>query len=231
MTRLVLFDIDGTILLSAGAGRRAILAALTHEYGASDAWGEIRFDGKTDPQILRELLAAAGHDPTLPPQRLAELGRAYVALLERELAVPGHRSTVLPGIPELLNEVEATRGAVLGLLTGNFVEGADLKLRSAGIDPIRFRVGAYGSDSAVRAELPPVAAERSAAHFGRVPTGHDVVIVGDTPSDVTCGRSIGARAIGVATGSYSVHELRAAGAVAAFETLADTEAVLAAIFG
>lgn len=231
MTRLVLFDIDGTILLSSGAGRRAILAALTSVYGAADGWGAIRFDGKTDPQILMELLAAAGHDSALPPERMAELGRAYVALLERELALPGHRSTVLPGVPELLNQVEATRGAVLGLLTGNFVEGAALKLRSAGIDPTRFRVGAYGSDSAVRAQLPPVAAERSEAHFGRVPTGHEVVIVGDTPADVTCGRSIGARAIGVATGSYSVGELKAAGAAAAFETLADTEAVMAAIFG
>lgn len=231
MTRLVLFDIDGTILLSAGAGRRAILAAVSSEYGSCDAWGAIRFDGKTDPQILMEMLAAAGHDPTIPPEQLSKLGRAYVTLLEQELAVPGHRSTVLPGIPELLTRVESTGGAVLGLLTGNFVEGAGLKLRSAGIDPMRFRVGAYGSDSAVRAELPPVAAKRSEPHFGKIPSGHDVVIVGDTPSDVTCGRSIGARAIGVATGSYTVDELMAAGAVAAFETLADTEAVMAAIFG
>ncbi|MEP7327549.1 MAG: HAD hydrolase-like protein [Gemmatimonadota bacterium] len=231
MTRLVLFDIDGTILLSAGAGRRAIVAAMAHAYGACDAWETVRFDGKTDPQILMELAAAAGHDSTLPPERLAELGRSYLSHLERELSVPGHRSTVLPGIPELLDQVEATEGAVLGLLTGNFVEGAGLKLRSAGIDPDRFRVGAYGSDSAVRAELPPVAATRSRPHFGRIPHGHDVVIVGDTPSDVTCGLSIGARAIGVATGFYSVAELEAAGAVVAFETLSETDAVLEAIFG
>lgn len=231
MTRLVLFDIDGTILLSAGAGRRAIVSALAREYGSCDAWEAIRFDGKTDPQILMELLAAAGHDAELRPARIAELGKSYVALLKQELSAPHHRSTVMPGIPALLDRVEATEGAILGLLTGNFVEGAGLKLRAAGIDPSRFRVGAYGSDSAVRAELPTVAARRSAPIFGRIPTGHEVVIVGDTPSDVTCGNSIGARAIGVATGQYSVTELRDAGAVAAFDTLADTDAVLAAIFG
>ena len=232
MTRLVLFDIDGTILLSAGAGRRAILAAVSREYGDCDAWGSIRFDGKTDPQILMEMLAAAGHDPTIPPEQLAKTGPCLTSLLERKLGSQAIAADGARPVPELLRiRWEMTDGAVLGLLTGNFIEGAGLKLRSAGIDPNRFRVGAFGSDSAVRAELPPVAAKRSEPHFGRIPSGHDVVIVGDTPSDVTCGRSIGARAIGVATGSYTVDELMAAGAVAAFETLADTDAVMAAIFG
>ena len=233
MTRLVLFDIDGTILLSDGAGRRAILAALTRQYGSCEAWGAVRFDGKTDPQILLELLAAAGHqaDAAKIGAHVAELGRDYVTLLRQELAKPGHQTTIMPGIPNLLDQVEATQGAILGLLTGNFVEGAGLKLRSGGIDPSRFRVGAYGSDSAHRSELPPIAAQRAAELFGRVPTGHEVVIVGDTPADVACGRSIGARAIAVATGHYSVAELEAAGAVAAFENFSETGAVMEAIFG
>jgi phosphoglycolate phosphatase-like HAD superfamily hydrolase len=231
VTRLVLFDIDGTILLSDGAGRRAIVAALANRYGACEAWGTIRFDGKTDPQILGELLAAGGHGFEPSPEHLADLGRDYVAELERQLARPGHRTTIMPGIHDLLDRVEATEGAVLGLLTGNFVEGAGLKLRSGGIDPVRFKVGAYGSDSAVRSDLPPIAAKRAAELFGRVPSGHEVVIVGDTPADVACGRSIGARAIAVATGYYSVPELEAAGAVAAFENLSDTAAVMDAIFG
>lgn len=231
MTRLVLFDIDGTILLSDGAGRRAILAALARRYGACEAWGAIRFDGKTDPQILGELLAAGGQDHNPSAEHLAELGRDYVAELERQLARPGHRTTIMPGIHDLLDRVESTDGAVLGLLTGNLVEGAGLKLRSGGIDPFRFKVGAYGSDSAQRSDLPPIAAERAAPLFGRVPTGHEVVIVGDTPADVACGRSIGARAIAVATGYYSVGELEAVGAVAAFENLSDTSAVMEAIFG
>ena len=230
MKTLVLFDIDGTLLTSAGAGRRAIISALTLEMNRVEAWDQIRFDGKTDPQILVELLVAAGHTGEPEPARLEQLGRRYVTLLREELARDTHRTTVLPGVPHLLDRVEADGRAVLGLLTGNFMEGAALKLHSAGIEPSRFRVGAYGSDSARRADLPPIAAERAVSLFGRVPTGHEVVIVGDTPSDVTCGQCIGARAIGVATGGYSVDQLREAGATAVFENLSDTDAVLRALF-
>ena len=231
MKKLVLFDIDGTILLSSGAGRRAIIAALSGDVGGHDAWDQVRFDGKTDPQILMELLAAAGHTSEVEAARLERLGLRYVSLLREELSRPGHKTTLMPGIPILLDRVEAEQRSVMGLLTGNFVEGAELKLRSGGIDPGRFKVGAYGSDSPRRAELPPIAAQRAAPHFGRVPHGPEVVIVGDTPSDVTCGQCIGARAIGVATGSYGTSELAAAGAHAVFSDLSDTEAVLKAIFG
>jgi len=104
-----------------------------------------------------------------------------------------------------------------------------MKLEAAGIDSGRFRVGAFGSDSARRADLPAIAASRAEALVGRVPSGHEIVIVGDTPADMTCGRGVGARAIGVATGRHSVSELEASGAYAAFVTLADTAAVLEAI--
>ncbi|MEO8294793.1 MAG: HAD family hydrolase [Gemmatimonadota bacterium] len=229
MKKLVLFDIDGTILLSAGAGRRAIIAALATELDHSEAWEQVRFDGKTDPQILLELFAAAGHADPPTAERLESLGRRYVSLLQAELALPHHRTTVLPGIPELLSALEAEPYVVVGLLTGNFVEGAALKLRSAGILPERFKVGAYGSDAAQRSALPPIAAARAHQFFGRVPHGSEVVIVGDTPSDVTCGLGINARAIGVATGSYTMDDLRAAGAAAVFPDLAGTQDVLAAI--
>lgn len=229
MKKLVLFDIDGTILLSSGAGRRAIVAALAAEVGPAEAWKRIRFDGKTDPQILRELLLASG-DPNAPSaDRLAALGRKYVGLLQEELARPDHRTTLLPGVSRLLDRVEAESGTILGLLTGNFLEGARLKLKSAGIEPARFLVGAYGSDSSHRPELPPIAVERAVPFFGRYPRGHEVVIVGDTPEDVTCGQCIGARAVGVATGSYSMKDLQRAGASAVFQDLSETEAVLAAI--
>ncbi len=231
MKKLVLFDIDGTILLSDGAGRRAIIAALSEEVGTHDAWQEIRFDGKTDPQILAELLLAAGMGEEPPADRVRALGRKYVDLLRQELARPGHRTTLMPGILPLLDEVDRDPLAVNGLLTGNFVEGAALKLQSGGIDPARFRVGAYGSDASKRADLPPIAALRAEAFFGRIPAGQEVVIVGDTPADVTCGACIGARAIGVATGAYSTAELKAAGAHAVFSDLSETAAVLDAIFG
>jgi phosphoglycolate phosphatase len=231
MKKLVLFDIDGTILLSSGAGRRAIIAALSEDIGAHESWERVRFDGKTDPQILLELLEAAGHGGEPAEDRIRALGRKYVSLLREELARPGHRTTLMPGILPLLDRVDQERFAVPGLLTGNFAEGAALKLESGGIDPRRFKVGAYGSDSPRRAELPPIAAQRAEPIFGRIPSGHDVVIVGDTPADVTCGKCIGARAIGVATGAYSTAELQEAGAHAVFSDLSETDLVMAAIFG
>ena len=227
--RLVLFDIDGTILVTAGAGRRAITAALAEAIGHSPAFHGIRFDGKTDPQIVAELLCAAGHEPPYADEHVQALCRRYVALLERELVAPDATTTVMPGIHAVLEQLERHDSAVVGLLTGNLAEGAALKLRAAGIAPERFAVGAYGSDSARRADLPAIAAARAKSYFGRVPTGHEVVIIGDTPADVTCGAAIGARAVAVATGDYSVEDLMAYGPHAAFADLTDTDRVLAAI--
>lgn len=219
--KLVLFDIDGTILLSAGAGRRAILSALTEHIPNRASVEGIRFDGKTDPQIVMELLAAAGDPAPRDPARVAAVLDLYVAYLEQELALHGHRSRLMPGIAELLDALEADAGVVLGLLTGNVASGARLKLQSAGIDSRRFAVGAYGSDHAERAELPKVAVRRAEPFFGRLPSGTEVVIIGDTPADVSCGACVGARAVAVATGGFSVLELEAAGAHAVFSDFSD----------
>jgi phosphoglycolate phosphatase-like HAD superfamily hydrolase len=153
-----------------------------------------------------------------------------VDLLRDELAAPETRTIVYPGVLPLLELLEARGDALLGLLTGNVADGARLKLRAAGIAPDRFRVGAYGSDHADRACLPAIAAERAAALLSRVPRGDEIVILGDTPSDMTCGRAVGARAIGVATGSFSVGDLTAAGAFAAFPDFADPYQVVQAIY-
>lgn len=227
--RLVLFDIDGTILLTAGAGRRAIVAALGEEVGDSAAFGRVRFDGKTDPQIVTELLEAAGHPGPHPLDRVSAICRRYVELLADELERHSGRTTVMPGVHALLDRLE-TEQAILGLLTGNVAQGAALKLRSAGLDPDRFRVGAYGSDSAHRPDLPPIAARRAEAYFGRVPSGSEVVIIGDTPADITCGQCIAAKAVAVATGGYSVADLAACGPHAVFEDLSETDRVIDAIF-
>ncbi|MEO8226073.1 MAG: HAD hydrolase-like protein [Gemmatimonadota bacterium] len=229
--KLVLFDIDGTILLTAGAGRRAITVALAEAVGGSDAFAHVRFDGKTDPQIVGELLTAAGHEAPHEESRVQAVCERYVALLERELQEPTTVTTVMPGVHALLSRLETDHRVVLGLLTGNIMEGAMLKLRAAGIDPSRFLVGAFGSDAGHRPQLPPIAAERAGVHFGRIPSGHDVVIIGDTPADIACGGSIGARAIGVATGAYSTDQLAACGAYAVFADLSDTDRVLAAMLG
>jgi phosphoglycolate phosphatase-like HAD superfamily hydrolase len=229
MPKLILFDIDGTILLTAGAGRRAIVAALTEDVEYSDAFERVRFDGKTDPQIVVELLEAAGDPDPRNPERVAAVCRRYIAHLARELERPTTRTTVMPGVVALLERLEREPGLVLGLLTGNVAEGAALKLRSGRIDPARFRVGAYGSDAAHRPELPGIAAARAEPFFGRVPAGDEVVIIGDTPADIHCGQGIAARAIGVATGGYSYGDLASCGAHAVFQDLTDTEVVVEAI--
>lgn len=229
MRRLVLFDIDGTLLQSASAGRRAIEAAFAEEFPDTSFFDAVRFDGKTDPQIIRELYHAAGLPDRATEARTDSLLASYLVHLEQVLSERGHLVRALPGITELLLALHSHPDVVVGLLTGNVVAGARLKLGAAGIDVERFAVGAYGSDSSHRPDLPPIAAARAAAILGRVPSGHDVVILGDTPADVTCGSSIGARAIGVATGSYSAAELDAAGAYRSFDTFADTAAVLEAL--
>jgi phosphoglycolate phosphatase-like HAD superfamily hydrolase len=231
VTTLVLFDIDGTILLTAGAGRRAITAALADEVDVTDAFERVRFDGKTDPQIVAELLEVAGHTGANDADFIQALCLRYLGLLAEELQRPRSLTTIMPGVSTLLDALERTPEVMLGLLTGNMREGAGLKLSAAGIEPARFLVGAFGSDSSHRPDLPAIAARRATPHFGREPRGREVVIIGDTPADVTCGRGIAARAIGVATGAYPVASLEEAGAHAAFLDLSDTERVLEAILG
>ena len=226
--KIVCFDIDGTLLHSHGAGRRAIHRALVEVLGTAGPIDTFRFDGRTDGEIVLRLAEAAGVDAggDVVPRVL----KRYVENLRGELAGPAHRTLVYPGVHIALDALEQRTDCVLGLLTGNVVEGAQLKLRSAGLDPARFRVGAFGSDHHVRAELPAVAQRRAAALLARDVAGGDIVIIGDTPADMTCGQGIGARAIGVGTAAYRPDQLMAVGAHAAFADLSDTAAVVAAIF-
>ena len=231
--RLILFDIDGTLLWTDGAGRRAIHRALLDETGTAGPIEGYRFDGKTDPQIVRELLGLAGHPDAQSDERITAVCGRYVELLTAELAKPTQSTKVYAGVVPLLaalEEHEAAGRALVGLLTGNVERGAAMKLRSAGLDPARFTVGAFGSDSHRRGDLPAIAADRAARRTGRRFTGADLVIVGDTPDDVACGRPMGARTVAVATGFYDVAALRAAGASHVFEHLGDTRAVLDALF-
>ena len=231
--RLILFDIDGTLLWTAGAGRRAIHRALLDEMGTAGPIDGYRFDGKTDPQIVRELLELAGHPDARSEDRVTAVCRRYVELLTVELEKPSQTTKVYPGINELLSALEpyeADGRALVGLLTGNVQHGAALKLRSAGLDPDRFVVGAFGSDSHHRPDLPAVAARRAEQRTGRRFSGAEIVIVGDTPDDVNCCKPMGARSVGVATGFYDVPALRAAGATHVFADLGDTQAVLHALF-
>ena len=230
--RLVLFDIDGTLLSAGAAARDSILSALEAAYGWSardehQDRGKWDFSGKTDPQIIRELLLAdIGSERC--EERLADALRVYVAELERRLT-PG---TVVPkkGIPGLLERLAAEPRVTLGLLTGNLEPGARLKLAPPDFNRY-FPFGAFGSDSADRYLLPPIAVARALAHTGRRFEGKSVVVVGDSVHDVRCGRSIGVRSVGVATGITSTERLAAESPDAVLESFEDTEKALAAILG
>jgi len=226
--KVALFDIDGTILVSRGAGRRSMERALSRVFGASGP-ADYRYDGKTDKQIVRETMQAAGL-----PDREIDAGMdavidTYLRELALELEQTGHHSTLLPGVAAIIDAVEAHEHVVLGLLTGNVAPGAERKLRAVGVDFARFQVGAFGSDHEVRHELPGIARGRASAMLGREIAGADCIVIGDTPSDVACARPIGARTIAVATGSYDRAQLAACAPSAVFDDLADTAAVLAAI--
>jgi phosphoglycolate phosphatase len=223
--RVVLFDIDGTVLRSGGVGRVAMEHALTEVFG-SPGNSEYHYDGKTDRQIVRELMRLEGRADEDIDLEMDRLLREYVARLRDELASGTRSVEVLPGVRELLDELEGNSNVVLGLLTGNIIDGARAKLAAAGIDISRFKVNAFGSDHEERPQLPGVAQRRASEILGTDIAGERLVVIGDTPADIRCGESIGARAIGVATGRYSVEQLSQHDPYAVFETLADTTAVM-----
>lgn len=228
--KLILFDIDGTLLWSDGAGRAALRQALIDEMGTPGPIDAYSFAGKTDRQIVRELMVAAEHPQAESEAHLDRVCDRYTELLQRELVASGRQLHVYVGVRELLERLGHRDDAVVGLLTGNLERGAALKLSAVGIDVAQFRVAAYGSDAADRGELPGIAAQRASALMGRVPTGTEVVIIGDTPADVECGRAIGARAIAVATGPYDFAELSALTPYAVFEDFSDVSSVIESIY-
>jgi phosphoglycolate phosphatase len=226
--RIVLFDIDGTLVWTKGAGKRAMERALLAVIGNNGPDGH-RYDGKTDRQIVREAMLLTGHEAAQVEAHMEAVIARYLTELDVELDRDDHGAFALPGVHALLDAVHAEDDLVLGLLTGNVIPGAERKLRAVGIEPSRFLIGAYGSDHESRPELPPIARARAAALLGRDVQGADCVIIGDTPMDVACGRPIGARAIAVATGHYDVAALTACAPDAVFADLTDTAAVLEAI--
>ena len=226
--KLVLFDIDGTLLRSDGAGKRAIHRALLEVFGATGP-ADYHFDGKTDRQIVRELMRLEGHDDERIDASMQRLLDLYLVYLHEELQISTGRARLLPGVRELLDTLEARNDIILGLLTGNLEQGARAKLAAVELEFDRFRIGAFGSDHEHRPELPAIARTRTRGQLGIDVRGDAMVVIGDTPADLTCGRSLGASAIGVATGRYSVAQLLEHDPVAAFQDLSDTTAVLRAI--
>ncbi|MFZ2491847.1 MAG: haloacid dehalogenase-like hydrolase [Thermoanaerobaculia bacterium] len=229
MSRLVLFDIDGTLVTDRGASRDAFADALSEVYGYRGDLSGYDFSGRTDPQISHMVLGDAGFSAETIDARIRDLWEIYTAGLERNAAAPG-LVRGLPGMRPLLDALSAIQGAVLALLTGNIERGARLKLAPPGFNPY-FTFGAFGSDSADRNQLPPIAVKRAGEATGRTFSGSDVVIIGDSIYDVRCGVPYDATTIAVASGRTPAALLRAENPTHFFESAEDTEAMLRAILG
>jgi phosphoglycolate phosphatase-like HAD superfamily hydrolase len=226
--KILLFDIDGTLMLSGGAGRRAIDRAFFELYGITDAFGEVVPDGNTDPKIFSEIMA--NHRLVVEDEAaaFAFLADRYAEHMRDEMR-RSEGAHLMPGVGRLL-ELLATRTDLgLGLLTGNFETTARIKLDRFGLNPV-FPFGAFSSDHAEREALVPIAVGRAEEHFGRpIGLGRHVVVIGDTPKDVECALAHEATAVGVAASRYSVRDLESAGAHLALPSLENPAALLEAV--
>ena len=225
--RLVLFDIDGTLLSAGRAARESILAALSQVYGWAGPADSHDFSGKTDPQIIRELIRESVGDERCEAQLLRALD-VYLAELARRLTPEA--VVPKPGVGQLLARLAAEPAVTLALLTGNLEKGARIKLEPPGFNGF-FPFGAFGSDSADRYELPALAVARARERTGREFRGKAVVVVGDSVHDVACGRAIGVHAVAVATGPTRADRLAAEKPDVLLESFADVDRAVEAILG
>ncbi len=229
MRRLLLFDIDGTLLATGGPAKEAFRTAMVETYGTVGDIEVVSFAGKTDPQIARELLRGAGLRDDAIDEGMPALWRRYLAHLE--LALVERPMTALPGVVDLIEALERRSGEVaLALLTGNIRPGAQLKLRSAGLDG-HFATGSFGSDSEDREDLAAIARARARETWGVSFAPSDVYVIGDTPRDVACGQKEGVRTLAVATGRFAAAELAAVGADWVLEDLSATDEVVDLLVG
>jgi phosphoglycolate phosphatase-like HAD superfamily hydrolase len=221
---LILFDIDGTLLLSGRAGLRAMTRAFHEAFGVKNGFDGAPFGGRTDSFLVSQALQAAGLPDT--PDEHARFRDAYLPLLSEEIQQPGtgHKG-LMPGARELLDALAEVPDLYLALLTGNYREAAAIKLSHFEIFD-QFEWGAFSDDSADRNALVPIARDRAETYDVPQAARDRIIVIGDTPHDVDCARCAGARSIAVATGGYSIAELRSAGADEAIADLSDTEAVL-----
>jgi phosphoglycolate phosphatase-like HAD superfamily hydrolase len=205
--RVVLFDIDGTLVRTGGAGKAAMEAGFRATFGVAEVRDTVAYSGRTDPDIAAELLSVHAIEPS--PANVAAVMRAYLDRLPESLvANPGH---VLPGVADLVAALRKTDRVLLGLLTGNVRAGAEKKLGHYGLwDPFG-PVGGFGDDLHDRDDVARAALENVSARLGRTVRPRDVWVIGDTPLDVRCARAIGANVLAVATGWHTLDELEACG--------------------
>lgn len=227
MSRLLLFDIDGTLVDTDGAGREALRRALRSVFGETGPIDDFDFHGRTDPAIVRGLMREAGRREEEIEERLENLWASYLRALPEELERRRRRGRVsaCPGVLALLGSLAEDPGFTPALVTGNVAAGAWHKLDAADLAH-HFAFGAFGSDSARREDLPPLALRRAARQLGREFVAADAVVIGDTPEDVRCARASGIRAVAVATGRHGPGQLAEHHPDHVFSDLSDTSAVI-----
>lgn len=226
MKKLVLFDIDGTIMNTDGGGTQSCKRALKEVFGLEVVLDGYVTSGKTDTQIVLELMGQAGVAREETLVHFDAICERYLAHLVEE--VKGWAPEVCPGIPPLLDRLSGMSDVVLGLLTGNIRRGAEVKLNLVGLWSY-FRMGAFGDRVPERRLLPDIAQRAAVDLTGRVFDGKDIVIIGDTPNDVLCGRHLNVKAIAVATGAFGEETLKDYKPDYLFKDLGDMDQVVAAI--
>jgi phosphoglycolate phosphatase-like HAD superfamily hydrolase len=222
--RLLLFDIDGTIITSGGAGEGALIDATRERFGIEETLVGLTIAGSTDGSIARRLLAKHGIPETA--ENISALLDSYLHHLQGRL--PRHQGYLLPGIVELLEKLKTRPDCILALLTGNLERGAQIKLSHYGVWDY-FEFGAYADDNHDRNELGHFARTRARDRHGEEFPPECIYVIGDTPRDIECGRAIGAKTVAIATGNYPITELAEHHPDFLFTDLSDTEAVIAAL--
>src|SRR5688572_18489314 len=221
---LVLFDVDGTLLLSKRAGARSMVEAARRIHGAEITTDGVQFAGRLDQQIWAEIARRNGIQNHESKQ--AEFRALYVELL-RDLLDSAHMAYPLPGVVDLIARLQSEPGFTLGILSGNFADSGRLKVQAAGLDPPRFPVSVWADDGRERRDLPRVAIDRYREFTGQSIEPRRVVIVGDTPHDIDCAHANRCLALAVATGpTHSLADLRACGPDWAVQSLSETVAIV-----
>lgn len=221
---LILFDIDGTLLLSGRAGLRAMTRAFAATFGIAEGFKDQSFGGRTDSFLVSRALQAAGLPDTA--ENHARFRQAYVPLLEEEIQQPGAGPKgLMPGARALVEALVAHDHLHIALLTGNYRAAAEIKLRHFELWDF-FEWGAFSDDAADRNALVPIARQRAETYDVPPEALDRVIVIGDTPYDIECAQVGGAQSIAVATGGHSVEQLRAAGADIVLADLSDTERVV-----
>lgn len=222
-TKLILFDIDGTLMRTAGIGRESMELAFLKIFGIRNGFDKIQMMGRTDPAILKEALA--NNNISWSDKLVSRFKESYCDYFIESIQIPRQGKHLCPGILDLLEALRENPNFIVGLLTGNWQETAEIKLEYFGIDHF-FQVGAFADDSETRDELLPFALRRATEKTGVEIHPSQAWIVGDTPLDVQCAEPHGALTLAVATGFHSKEDLEKTNPDFVFENLENTKEIL-----